>query len=148
MRKAEMKDATDIQKLVMFYAKREEMLPRSLNEIYENIRDFSVIEKDDRIVACGSLHVCWDNLAEVKSLAVYPKHAKNGYGTMLVGKATREAKKLGITRLFTLTFQAGFFEKLGFYRVDVNDLPKKVWFECVRCVHFPDCDEEALVKDI
>lgn len=148
MRKAVAEDAHDIQQLIMFYAKRDEMLPRSLNEIYENIRDFSVIEKDGEIVACGALHVCWENLAEVKSLAVYPDYSKNGYGSKLVKKALREAKKLGVNRVFTLTFQAGFFEKLGFYLVDVNDLPKKVWYECIRCVHFPDCDEEALVKDI
>lgn len=148
LRKALISDAPIIHELVLFYAKREEMLPRAYNEIYENIRDFTVIEKNGKVVACGGLHVCWSDLAEVKSLAVKLEEARKGYGSKLVKFAVKEARALGIKRIFTLTFKEGFFRKMGFSRVDVNDLPKKVWFECVRCVHFPDCDEIAMVMDI
>jgi len=141
-------DAQRIQSLIMYYAKRDEMLPRSINEIYENLRDFTVIEENGEVIACGALHVCWDNLAEVKSLAVDPEHTKLGHGSRLVRYAVRETRKMDISRVFTLTFQDEFFYKLGFRYVDVNELPKKVWFECVKCVHFPDCDEVAMVKDL
>jgi len=148
LRKARLEDASRIQKLIKHYAEKHEMLPRSINEIYENIRDFTVIEIDSIVIACGALHVCWDDLAEIKSLAVDPDHIRSGHGSRLVKYAVREAKALGISRLFTLTFQPGFFMKLGFSHVEMNDLPKKVWFECVKCVHFPDCNEEALVREL
>lgn len=148
LRKARIEDAADIQNLIKYYAKKEEMLPRSINEIYENIRDFSVLEKNGEVVACGGLHVCWNDLAEIKSLAVSPELQGKGYGSKLCKQFIKEARELGVPRVFTLTFRPGFFEKIGFRKVEMNDLPKKVWIECVKCVHFPDCGEEALVFDL
>lgn len=148
LRKARIDDAVAIQNLIKYYAKKEEMLPRSINEIYENLRDFSVLEKDGAVVACGGLHVCWNDLAEIKSLAVAPELQGKGFGSKLCKQFLKEARELGIPRVFTLTFRPGFFEKLGFTKVEMNDLPKKVWIECVKCVHFPDCGEEALVFDL
>lgn len=148
LRKARVTDAAQIQNLIKYYSKKEEMLPRSINEIYENLRDFTVLEQDGYVMACGGLHVCWNDLAEIKSLAVAPELQGQGCGSRLVKHFVKEARDLGIPRVFTLTFRPGFFEKQGFVKVEMNDLPKKVWIECVKCVHFPDCGEEALVFDL
>ena len=148
IRPATVRDAEQIQMLIKHYADKKEMLPRSLNEIYENIRDFAVIEKKGKILACCALHICWKDLAEIKSLAVAPRHTRKGYGYALVRYLLAQAPKLGIPRVFVLTFQPGFFELFGFRRVEMTELPKKVWAECIKCVHFPNCDEKALIIDL
>ena len=91
------------------------------------------------------MHVSWDDLAEVKSLAVAEESQRKGIGAQLVKACLQEAKELGITTIFSLTYQPGFFEKFGFHQVDKMDLPRKVWTECYRCPKFPDCDEVALI---
>jgi len=146
--KATLKDVKKIYSLVHYYADKKEMLPRSLNEIYENIRDFVVLETDGVVRACSCLHVCWEALAEIKSLAVEEGFTRRGYGRRLIEFELEEARELGATQIFALTFQPGFFEKLGFRVVDKDTLPKKVWSECIRCVHFPNCDEVAVVCDL
>jgi len=132
----------------MYYAEKKEMLPRSLNELYENIRDFVVIEVDGVVRACSCLHVCWEELAEIRSLAVENSYTGSGYGSRLIGLELQEAKELGVTQIFALTFQPKFFEKFGFQVVDKDTLPKKVWSECIHCVHFPNCDEVAVVCNL
>jgi amino-acid N-acetyltransferase len=148
LRPATVNDAKQIQAIVLHYSNKKEMLPRSLNEIYENIRDFTVVEKKGKLLACGALHVCWSDLAEVKSLATAPRNTHKGYGARIVRNFLKQAPALGVSRLFVLTFQPDFFEKLGFQRVEMDELPKKVWTECIKCVHFPNCDEKALVIDL
>ncbi|MEW6202306.1 MAG: N-acetyltransferase [bacterium] len=147
-RKATLKDVKIIYSLVLYYADKKEMLPRSLNEIYENIRDFVVLEADGIVRACSCLHVCWEALAEIKSLAVEEGFTGRGYGRRLIEFELEEARELGATQIFALTFVPKFFEKLGFKVVDKDTLPKKVWSECIRCVHFPNCDEVAVVCDL
>ena len=137
-----------IQKLVNGYAAQGVMLPRSLHSIYGQLRDHLVMVEDDRIVGCVALSIVWEDLAEIRSLAVVDDAKGRGIGQALVEEALDEARRLGIKRVFVLTFVEGFFLKLGFTPVEKADLPHKIWRECVHCVHFPDCDEVALVLDL
>ena len=148
IRKAKIKDAEAIQEIVNHYARLDQMLARSLNEIYENIRDFSVYDDNGRVVGCAALHVCWSGLGEVRSLAVREDARSGGIGRSLLRAAIEEARGLEIARLFTLTYVPGFFEKEGFKRIDKAELPHKVWTDCLRCPKFPNCDEVALALGI
>lgn len=148
IRKAKVGDVKEIQKLVKFYSGRGEMLPRSLNELYDHLRDFFVFLQKRQIVGICALHVCWDDLAEIRSLAVSQEMRKKGIGARLVEACLDEAKELGVRRVFALTYQADFFERLGFRRVDKTVLPHKIWTDCLNCVKFPDCDEIAVLKEL
>ena len=149
IRKARMVDVKAIQKLVGDYARKGDMLPRSLSEIYENLRDYFVCIGDGgRVVGSAAIHIMWEDLAEVRSLAVRDGHKNKGVGTKLVEACISEAIVLGITRVFALTYKPEFFEKLGFVRVDKSELPQKIWTDCLKCSKFPDCDEVALVSDL
>ena len=144
IRKARIPDAIEIQKLINSFAEKDQMLPRALSAIYENLRDFFVLDKDGRVVGCGALHIAWEDLAEVKSLAIADEAQQQGLGKALVEACLDEARELGIPTVFALTYIPGFFEKLGFHRVDKGTLPHKVWSECINCPKFPDCAEEAV----
>lgn len=148
LRKANLKDAQNIQALVRVFAKKNLMLPRSLNQIYENIRDFWVLEEGDLIIACGALHPLWGDMAEIKSLAVGEDYRKEGLGRKIVEACLGECRSLEVKKVFALTFVPGFFERLGFARGDKDSMPHKIWTECINCPHFPDCDEVLVVKDI
>ncbi len=148
IRKARTSDAISIYTLINDYAKEGLLLPKSLNAIYENIRDFWVYEEDEQIVACCALHVVWEDLAEIKSLAVKKEYTNRGIGYKLVERCLQEAKELGIKRVFALTYAVGFFEKFGFSVVDKSTLPHKVWGECINCVKFPSCDEVAVSLEL
>lgn len=143
--KASVKDAIAIHQMINYFADRGEMLPRSLSEIYENIRDYFVVRQGERVIACAALHVSWEDLAEVKSLAVTKDSQKQGIGAQLVAACLNEAKALGIPTVFCLTYQPVFFAKFGFCQVDKMELPRKIWGDCLRCPKFPDCDEVALI---
>ena len=124
------------------------MLPRSLNELYENIRDFWVATDSKKIIACCALHISWDNLAEIKSLAVAKNKQGKGVGRKLVFACLGETESLGAKQVFVLTYRPEFFKKFGFKRVKHANLPHKIWAECINCCKFPDCEEIALVKQI
>jgi len=143
--KAQISDIPQIQVLINYFAARDEMLPRSLSELYENIRDCFVISEGDRVVACASLHVFWSDLAEIRSLAVAESSRDKGLAAQLIKACLKEAEELGIGTVFCLTYQPLLFEKLGFAQVEKVNLSKKVWTECYRCPKFPGCDEVALV---
>lgn len=148
VQRAAMRDGPQIQELVNRFASRGEMLPRSLAEIYENIRDFSVVRAGDRVVACVALHIMWSSLAEVRSLAVAEEAQSQGLGQKLVDACIEEGRRLGLTTIFALTYRPGFFERLGFRQADVMHLPHKVWNECYRCPKFPTCDEVAMILEV
>lgn len=149
IRKARMGDVKAIQKLVAEYAKKGDMLPRSLSEIYENLRDYFVFTEDGgEIAGSAAVHIMWEDLAEVRSVAVREDRMRRGVGTRLVEACISEAIVLGITRVFALTYRPEFFEKLGFFRVDKSELPQKIWTDCLKCSKFPDCDEVALLADL
>jgi amino-acid N-acetyltransferase len=143
-----MADAPAIQGLVSSFASLGEMLPRPLAEIYEQLRDFLVVRDNERLVACGALHIMWEDLAEIRSLAVLDEWQARGVGARLVEACLDEARALGIPTVFALTRQPSFFEKLGFHQAEVMDLPRKVWGECFRCPKFPNCDEVAVIIDL
>ena len=135
-----------MHQLINYFADKDEMLARSLSEMYENIRDYFVIRgSDGQVIACVALHVSWSDLAEIKSLAVAEGSQKQRIGAQLVKACLTEAKELGIPTIFCLTYKPGFFEKFDFTQVDKMELPKKVWTECYRCPKFPNCDEVALI---
>ena len=146
--RATVRDADAIHRLINFWAARGEMLPRTLGETYENLRDFFVVREGDETVACGALHITWADLAELKSLAVREDRASAGYGSTIVRACIDEGQTLGLERLFALTYRPGFFERLGFEQVDVMTLPRKVWNECYRCPKFPGCNEIAMVCEL
>ena len=144
VRKARITDAERIQFLINEYAKLGLMLPRSIQSIYENIRDFWVYEEKGEVLGVCALTIFWGDLAEIRSLAVDSKHTGRGIGTALVKRALEEAREFGIPRVFTLTYQVKFFEKLGFKVIDKERLPHKIWRDCINCVKFPNCDETAM----
>jgi len=148
IRKATLEDAKKIQELVNYYANQDDMLPRSISEIYENIRDFFVYVHKNRIYGCATLHICWENLAEIKSLAVSKSKWGKGIGQKLVEACIKEAKRLKIKKIFVLTYKPDFFKKIGFKRASRSKLPHKVWSECINCPKFPNCDEVALTMEL
>jgi len=148
VREARVADAQAILALVSEYAEQDRMLFRSPADIYENLQTFSVAEVNGNIVGCGALEVVWADLAEIKSLAVAKANKGTGVGRALVEAATQQARKLGVARVFALTLDPGFFEKLGFDRVDKSSLPMKVWSDCARCPKQNHCDEIAVIKSL
>ncbi|MDD5583623.1 MAG: N-acetyltransferase [Candidatus Omnitrophica bacterium] len=149
IRKAKIVDAKAIYELINAWAKEGRVLERPLNHIYENIRDFWVEEHAKKIIGCCALHsIGWQDLGEIKSLTVAKKFQGRGIGKKLVNKCLAEAPILGIRNVFALTFAAQFFKKLGFKPVDRKELPHKIWSDCVNCVYFPDCREEAVIFKI
>ncbi|WP_028842754.1 N-acetyltransferase [Thermodesulfovibrio yellowstonii] len=147
IRKATVSDIKLIHKLINEFAKKGEMLPRSLNELYENIRDFLIAEQDNEIKGVCALHILWEDLAEIRSLAVKKESQKKGIGSLLVKKCLNEAKKLGVNKVFVLTYIPEFFKKTGFMELDKSKLPQKIWGDCIRCPKFPECDEIALIYE-
>ena len=145
-RKARMSDVDSIAALINSYAEQGLMLHRTVPSLYQRIRDYTVIEKEGLVIGVGGLHVLWKDLAEICSVAIHPLHVNNGLGLSLVEILLQESKELGIEKVFALTYQPGFFEKCGFVRIDKENLPQKVWMECVNCPKFPNCDEIALIK--
>ena len=147
-RKAKISDLKQVQKLINDFAKREQMIPRSLNELYETVRDFFVCEADGKICGVCALHIMWEDLAEIRSLAVDSKYQKKGLGKNLVRQCLREARALGMNKVFALTYRPEFFKKLGFAGVDKASLPQKIWGDCLRCHKFPECDEHAVIINL
>ncbi|MCL4457634.1 MAG: N-acetyltransferase [Nitrospirae bacterium] len=145
IRKAKISDIKHIHKFVNEFAKKEEMLPRALNELYEEIRDFFICEEDGIIKGVCALHILWEDLAEIRSLAVKEEYQRLGIGKSLVKKCLKEARDLGIKKVFALTYQPDFFKKAGFYETDKAKLPHKIWGDCLKCPKFPECDEHAVI---
>ena len=148
IRKAKIGDVKDIQKLLTSFASRGEMLSRSLSELYDSLRDFYVFEEEGRVLGTSALHIIWEDLAEVRSVAVAEDAGRRGIGSQVVGACLEEARALGLKRLFCLTYKPDFFAKFGFLIVDKSELPHKVWGDCIKCVKFPDCDEIAMILDL
>jgi amino-acid N-acetyltransferase len=138
-----------IQELIRTFADRKLMIRRSLGEHYESIREFFVaVDDDGTIIGCAALHVFWDDLAELKCLAVAEQAQGRGVGRRLVEAIWNSARELEIKTVFTLTYVADFFEKCGYHRIEKAELPHKIWNECVRCPLFPNCNEIALIRSV
>jgi len=145
---AKVSDVKQIHKLFEFYANNKEMLHRSLNAIYENIQEYMVAEENGVIIGCGALHVSWDNLAEIKALAIAKDYAGKGIGRKIVSVLEKNALKLDVSKTFALSFKPGFFQKVGYEVISKEILPQKIWSECINCHLFPDCGEVPLLKDL
>jgi len=150
IRKAKIKDVKAIHSLLQIYGQKGELLPRPLSVLYENVRNFWVYEdnKENGLIGCCALQFSWEDLAEIRSLAVHPEYLQNNIGTRLTETALSEAKSFNIKQVFTLTYRPGFFKNFGFKEIDRSELPLKIWADCILCVKFPDCDETAMMKEM
>jgi amino-acid N-acetyltransferase len=146
IRPARVGDVPAIYELIRTFADRKVMIRRSLGELYESIREFQVAIDGDRVVGCAALHVFWEDLAELKCLAVAEDVQRAGIGRGLVEACWAQARELEINSVFALTYAVEFFERCGFLQMDKADLPHKIWNECVRCPLFPNCTEVALIR--
>ena len=146
--RATIADVEKMHELINVFAQKGLMLPRSRNQFYQDIRDFFVAEKGGEFAGCGALHVTWSDLCEVRSLAVVEKFQGNGVGHHIVKRLLEDAHALKLPRVFALTYQRAFFESMGFTEIDKDELPHKVWGECINCPKFPNCDETAVVLDL
>ena len=145
VRRARVSDGQAIHELVNVYAKQGLMLPRSRSAVYQAIRDFMVADEDGKVLGCGALHVAWGELGEIRSLAVADGWQGRGIGRQIVEALLEDGLVLGVNRVFALTYNRPFFARLGFHHVDKETLPHKVWADCVDCIKFPNCDEEAVI---
>lgn len=146
--KAKIADVPQIHKLINGFADKGMMLARPLSDIYEGLRDFFVIRDGKNILGCAALAIAWEDLAEVRSVAVDKNAQKKGIGGNLVKACLQEAKELGIKTVFCFTYRPAFFKEHGFVDIDKMELPRKVWTDCFRCPKFPNCDEIALVYNM
>jgi len=153
LRKARNSDVSQIRALINEMAKRTDadhknghMLPRSLTELYEHIRDYTVVVDDnDGVRGCCALESQWEGLAELKALAVGDELQGRGWGRNLVESALAECDNLGIACVYTLTNKMEFFQKLEFVPIHMALLPQRVWSECVNCPKYDaGCDEVAM----
>jgi len=151
LRKARISDVRTIHRMINVSSGQGEMLPRSLMDIYGNIRDFFVYVDDHGETLAGicAMNIIWENLAEIRSLYVEEPLRKRGIGRMLVEACISEAITLELFRIFTLTYRPGFFRTLGFREVDRMSLSEKIWSDCFRCPKYPDyCDEVAMIIEL
>lgn len=148
IRKARIEDVKQIQKVINLFAKQDVMLPRSLSELYENMRDFWVAEENNKVVGCCALHITWSDLSEIKSLAVKKSFQGKNIGAEFINACIKEARELGCKSIFVLTYIPEYFKRFGFRRISKERLPHKIWADCISCPKFPDCKEVALIKKI
>ncbi len=148
IRQATMADTKNIQSLVNSFANKGQMLMLSKNEIYEKIFEYMVYEENGEILGVCALHPMWEDLAEIRSLAVRSDMHRHGVGSRIVSAQLERAKEFGFRKVFTLTYMEKFFSRLGFRLISMEELPKKIWTDCLKCVKYPDCDEIAMIKEL
>lgn len=148
VRKAVLNDAESIYSLIEYFAKKGGMLHRPLADIYDSFRDFFVYEEDGRVAGTCALHISGPDMGEIRSLAVSEDCIGRGIGRRLVSACLDEARSIGLRSVFALTYQVGFFHRLGFRSIQKEALPSKIWGDCVKCVKFPNCDENAVIVDL
>ena len=150
IRKANIQDIKAIHRLLQEYGKKEELLARPLSQLYDHLRDFSVYmdENNQQLTGCCALQICWEDLAEIRSLAVHPDHMGKNIGKQLTETVLQEAKSFQVKKVFTLTYKPNFFKQFGFVTIERSELPLKIWGDCIICVKFPDCDEIAMMKEL
>lgn len=149
IRKANIEDIKTIHAMLKHHADKGELLARPLSLLYDHLRDFSVFvdPATNKISGCCALQFCWEDLAEIRSLAIVEDKQGQGIGTRLLETAFAEARQFKIKKLFTLTYKPDFFKRFGFSVIDRSELPLKIWADCIHCVKFPDCDEIAMLKE-
>jgi len=151
IRKALIRDVKPIHGLLSYYADQGLLLPRSLSELYDHLRDHFVMEEkgsQNSIIGVSALGICWEDLAEIRSLAIAQDAQGRGLGSQMVETCLQEARSLGLKKVFTLSYVPDFFSKLDFEEVEKSVLPHKIWGDCLKCPKFPDCDETAMMIDL
>ena len=150
LRKARIGDVKKIHALIEIYAKRAEMLPCALVDLYERLRDFYVFVDDEteELIGVCALHICWEDLGEIRSLAVKEDRILAGVGKRMTMACLEEAALIGLKQVFALTYKPEFFSRLGFNEIDKTRLPHKIWGDCIKCSKFPECDETAMMLDL
>jgi amino-acid N-acetyltransferase len=148
IRKARLTDVNEMFRIINHYAESQLMLPKTQLQLYENLRDYSIAaeaSKPDQILGCGALHIYWENLAEIRALAIAPGLTRRGIGTFLVDRLLAEAREMEIEQVFCFTYEPKFFSRFGFIQVEHRTMPLKVYNECFHCPKFNKCDELAMV---
>ena len=154
IRSATVRDVHGMSALINHYASSNVMLARGPQYLYQHIQDYMVAtapSADDGhevVVACGAVHVLWEDLAEIRSIAVHPKFHRKGLGSKIVNALVEESRALGIRRLFTFTLAVDFFQSFGFIEYPRNDIPPIVWVECSKCSKYYNCDETGMILHI
>lgn len=150
LRKAHGRDISAMHALIMAGAEKGLMLPRTRGSIYTALRDFYVFadEENGTIAGCCALAIIWEELAEIRSLYVAEDYRRQGLGHKLVEACLKEAAAIGIAQVFTLTYQVKFFIEAGFTELPKENLPQKIWTDCINCPKFPNCDEVALIRSV
>lgn len=148
IRKARPEDVNEMYRIINYYAEKQLMLPKTQLRLYEFLRDYTVATEasdSSKLLGCGALHIYWEDLAEIRALAVDPGIARSGIGTHIVKELLDEARDLGILEVFVFTYAPEFFAKFGFVQVEHDSMPLKVYNECFNCPKFNKCDELAMV---
>lgn len=148
MREARLLDAPTIQSIIGIYSAQRLMLPRTLMQIYEDIRDYAVAEESGTVIGTGALHFFWEDLAELRALAVAPEFKNFGVGRQIVLHLIEQARSMNVASVFAFTYVPQFFEKFGFEQVPHSTLPLKVWKDCINCTFFNNCNEIAMVRKL
>lgn len=149
LRKARVQDVEAMHALLAQPGRDGVILPRTRMDLYGYLRDFFVfINSRGELTGVAGLHICWDNLAEIRSVVVNPAARGTGVGRLLIEACLDDAVMLGMSRVFVLTYRPDFFSHFGFSEVDKSELPHKIWMDCVHCVNFPQCDEVAMINDL
>lgn len=151
IRKARLNEVKRIHYLIGEQARDGHILPRPISELYGAVRDFWVLVEEEpsggeTIVGCGALHFVWEDLAEIRSLAVSVSEQNRGLGTLIIEALLAEAREMQTREVFVLTYRPGLFGRLGFREIDKSRLPHKIWADCIRCTKFPECDEIAMAR--
>lgn len=140
--------APEIHRLINYWAERTPVLPKSLGQVYETLREFVVALDGDRVVGAAAMHIDWADLAEIRSVVVDPERRSQRVGQAMIEHLIRDADEIGLEKVFVLTDQPGWFARLGFGPIDKADLPHKVWRDCVHCPIFTNCTEVALARGV
>ena len=148
VRQAVIRDVPAMAGIINQFAATGEMLARSHHQLYQFVRDFAVISVEGEVIGCGALHVVWEDIGEIRSLAVVEGWHGMGLGRRLVQSLLSDARDLGLPKVFALTYKQGFFQHMGFHLVPHELLPHKIWADCLNCPKFPNCDEIAMMIDL
>lgn len=148
-RKPTFADVDEMHDLIAGYAEKGVMLPKPHSTLYETLREFIVAEdvESKKVIGVGALHLTWNELAEIRSMAVHEDYSRQGIGSVIVNKLLEEGRAVGVKKFFTLTYQPKFFGSLGFETTTKETLPHKIWKECIECPKFPNCDEIAMTLE-
>ncbi len=144
-RKAILPDVPAIHALISHYADTGLLLPRTVGELCENVRDFTVVEQKGNVIGCGALHLYGRHLAEVRSIAVQSDKQRQGAGSKLIDALLEEAGRHQIARVCLFTRSPKYFARLGFVEVPHAVLPDKIFKDCRNCPMFTRCDEKAMI---